>query len=162
MYDFDSPAKAQTYALEAATLRKIPNHLKALVQTDLAVATGDMNAIKTAMQLVLSDNDYPSIKLDSSYCMLYAGYVLIDDKKYGEALNYLINAEEETPENLVRRHNSIQTLQAECLLATKQYDEAELVVETALKRALGINSKPNVVRLRRVLNTLKKRTQLVV
>jgi tetratricopeptide (TPR) repeat protein len=144
--------------LEAATLRSIPNHLKAVVQIYLAAATSDMNAIKLAKKLALSPNDYPNLKLDRSYCMLYGGYVLVDTGKYDEALEELITAEEEIPESLTRRKNCIQTLQAECFLATKQYDDAELVAEAALERAQSINSKPNIMRLRRVTNTLKKRT----
>jgi len=158
MYYFGNLSEAAKYALEAAALRKIPNHLRAHVQTTVAVATGDTNAIKLAKQLVLSPNDYPSIKLDSSYCMFYNGYVLIDAGKFNEALEELITAEEETPGNLKRRHCVIQALQAECLLATKQYDEADLVAETAMTLANEINSKPNLVRLRRITRALKKRT----
>ncbi len=155
MYRFGNLSQAEKYALEADSIQKIPHHLKALTHTDLALVTNDMKEIEKAQTLVMRDNDFPQINLDLGYCCMYGALVLLNAGKYDAAETYLTAAEEQTSQRFARRHCIIQTLQAQYYLATKEYDNAAHVANTALTLANDTKSKPNIRRIRGIINQIK-------
>ena len=155
-YGFGDLPQAEKYALEAFQITKIPNHLKGTIYVDLGRITGDMQQITKGQTLAERDNDFPAFKLTADWCLLSKAFVLIDSGKYGDALQVLTTAERLVSANLVRRRCIIQVLQAKSLLALEEYEQAVLVAETALTIARDTKSKPNIERLRGVVETLKK------
>jgi transcriptional regulator with XRE-family HTH domain len=156
MYELGNLPDAEKYALEAVKINKLPNHLKGTILVDVAQATGDVTRIKNALDLAAKDNDYPALKLAPDYCFIRKAFILVDAGKYDEALHALDVAQGLVPKNLIRRHCYIQVLQAQCFVGTKEYDQAALVVETAMPMAHDIKSGPNLVRLRRIAKTIKE------
>src|SRR5262249_14508432 len=75
MYRFGDLHQAGIYIEEADTLPKIPHHLKALIQIDFGLATNDFKHLEKAQQLVLRENDFPTINLDLGYCCMYGASV---------------------------------------------------------------------------------------
>ena len=155
MYEFDNLSQAEEYALEADTIKKIPNHLKALVNTEVGFATNNIKVVEKAQSLVLRDNDFPDINLDLAYCSLCGANALIETGKLDAALFYLETAEEHMPAQFVRRNCILQTLQAKYYLAIKEYDNAQQVAGTALLLAQASKSKPNIKHIRGIMAMIK-------
>ena len=160
MYELGDMSEAEKYALEANKINKLPNHLKGTIVVDLAQATRDTALIKNALSLAAKDNDYPALKLTSDYCLIRKAFILVAAGKYNEALQVLDIAQGIVPKNMIRRHCYIHVLQTQCFLATEEYDQADLVAETALQTARDIKSGPNLMRLRRLIATTKGRANL--
>jgi transcriptional regulator with XRE-family HTH domain len=157
MYKLGNLSQAETYALEADSIGKIPNHLKALVHVDLGLATNNSKTIEKAQSLVLRDNDFPQINLDLGYCYMYGALVLLNTGKLDAAEVYLTASEEQTPKRFARRHCILQSLQAEYYIATKEYENAHHIAETALVLAQNTKSKLNIHRLRGIIFTIKEK-----
>jgi tetratricopeptide (TPR) repeat protein len=155
MYDFNNLPEAEKYALEALQIRKIPNQLRGTILTVAALTTGDMTLINNALNLSGKENDYPALKLTPDFCFIRKAFILVDAAKYSDALHTLDIAQELAPKNLTRRQCYIQVLQAQCYAGTKEYEQAELIVETAMPMAQDIKSGPNLVRLRSIVNAIK-------
>jgi hypothetical protein len=99
-----------------------------------------MKLVKKAQDLASKENDYPVLKLTPDYCLIRKASLLIASGNYEDALTILDMAQGIVPKNLIRRHCSIQVLQAQCFTATEEYDQAELVTETAMSMRLAVRS----------------------
>lgn len=155
MYELGDLSQAEKYALEASNIKKLPDHLKGTIFVDLAQATGDVTLIKNALRLAAKENDYPALKLTNDYCLIGKSFILIAAGKYEDALTVLDVAQSLAPKSLLRRQCYIQVLQTQCFVGMREYDQAELVSETATQMAQDIKSGPNIVRLRRVNTAIR-------